>query len=58
VKQGGMLNWPAKDPETGEVFEMLEDDFGNMFYETEITRRFSHMSQPIHQIGPSGARRC
>jgi hypothetical protein len=54
VQQGGMLNWPAKDPETGEVFEMLVDDFGNEFYETEISRRFSHMSQPIHQIGPSG----
>jgi hypothetical protein len=54
VQQGGMLNWPAKDPLTGEVFEMLVDDFGNEFYETEISRRFSHMSQPIHQIGPSG----
>jgi hypothetical protein len=53
MMQGGMLNWPAKDPATGEVFEMLEDDFGNAFYETEISRRFSHMSQPIHQFGPS-----
>jgi hypothetical protein len=33
---------------------MLVDDFGNEFYETEIARRFSHMSQPIHQFGPSG----
>jgi hypothetical protein len=33
---------------------MLVDDFGNYFYETEIARRFSHMSQPIHQIGPAG----
>ncbi len=54
VQQGGMLNWPAKDPETGEIFEMLEDDFENEFYETEIARRFSHFSQPIHQIGDSG----
>jgi hypothetical protein len=54
VMQGGMLNWPAKDPLTGDLYDMLEDDFGNMFYETEITRRFSHMSQAIHQIGESG----
>jgi len=54
VLQGGMLNWPAKDPETGELFEPLFDDFGNEFYETEIARRFSHMSQPIHQIGEAG----
>ena len=54
VLQGGMLNWPAKDPETGELFEMLVDDFENEFYETEIARRFSHMSQPIHQIGETG----
>ena len=54
VQQGGMLNWPAKDPETGEFFEKLVDDFGNEFYETEISRRFSHFSQPIHQIGESG----
>jgi hypothetical protein len=54
VQQGGMLNQPAVDPETGEFFELLEDDFGNPFYETEIARRFSHMTQPIHQIGESG----
>ncbi|MBN1657392.1 MAG: hypothetical protein JXA93_03270 [Anaerolineae bacterium] len=54
VQQGGMLNWPARDPATGDFFEMLEDDWGNEFYETEISRRFSHMSQPIHQIGPAG----
>jgi hypothetical protein len=54
VLQGGMLNWPAKDPATGLVFDMLEDDFGNLFYETEIARRFAHFSQPIHQIGDSG----
>ena len=54
VMQGGMLNQPAIDPETGTFFELLEDDFGNEFYETEISRRFSHFSQPIHQIGDSG----
>jgi hypothetical protein len=54
VQQGGMLNQPAVDPETGAFFELLEDDFGNPFYETEIARRFSHFSQPIHQIGPAG----
>jgi hypothetical protein len=54
VLQGGMLNWPAVDPETGTFFELLEDDFGNQFYETEIARRFSHFSQPIHQFGASG----
>lgn len=54
VQQGGMLNQPAKDPETGEFFELLVDDFENDFYETEIARRFSHMSQPIHQFGATG----
>ena len=54
VAQGGMLNQPAVDPETGAFYEFLEDDFGNEFYETEISRRFSHFSQPIHQIGDSG----
>ncbi|MBK8988677.1 MAG: hypothetical protein IPM39_21835 [Chloroflexi bacterium] len=58
--QGGMLNQPAvcgphdEDCIPGEFFPMMEDDFGNDFYETEISRRFSHMSQPIHQIGQSG----
>lgn len=54
ILQGGMLNQPAKDPTTGDFFELLVDDFDNEFYETEIARRFSHMSQAIHQIGPSG----
>jgi hypothetical protein len=54
VMQGGMLNQPAVDPETDAFYELLEDDFGNQFYETEISRRFSHFSQPIHQFGPSG----
>ena len=54
VRQGGMLNQPAINPETSTFFPLLEDDFGNFFYETEIARRFSHFSQPIHQIGDSG----
>ncbi len=54
VKQGGMLNQPAVDPETGTFFPLLKDDFDYSFYETEITRRFSHFSQPIHQIGEAG----
>ncbi len=54
VQQGGMLNQPAIDPETGTFFELLVDDFDNNFYETEISRRFSHFSQPIHQIGDAG----
>ncbi|MCB8921565.1 MAG: hypothetical protein H6662_08290 [Ardenticatenaceae bacterium] len=60
VAQGGMLNQPAvcgpqdEDCTEGEFFPLLEDDFGNLFYETEISRRFSHFSQPIHQIGNAG----
>jgi hypothetical protein len=55
VMQGGQLNWPAKNPVDGSDLSMLEDDFGNPFYDTEIARRFSHMSQAPHQIGESGA---
>lgn len=54
IQQGGMLNQPAVDPETGTFFDLLTDDFDNQFYETEIARRFSHFSQPIHQIGEAG----
>ncbi len=66
VRQGGMLNQPAvcnphdagdtaRCPDgEGAFYALLEDDFGNEFYETEISRRFSHFSQPIHQIGDSG----
>ncbi len=57
VLQGGMLNQPAVNHETGVFFELLDDDYDSLeyqFYETEIARRFSHMSQPIHQFGPSG----
>ena len=35
----------------GEFYALIADDFGNELYETEIARRFSHFSQPIHQIG-------
>ena len=51
VLQGGMLNQPAVDPTTGEFFELLYDDFENPIYATEISRRFSHMSQAIHNFG-------
>jgi len=60
VLQGGMLNQPAvcgpqdEDCTEGDFFPLLTDDFENEFYETEISRRFSHFSQPIHQIGDSG----
>lgn len=60
VGQGGMLNQPAvcgpqdEDCPAGDFFPLLTDDFGNEFYETEISRRFSHFSQPIHQIGDAG----
>lgn len=60
VQQGGMLNQPAvcgpqdEDCTEDDFFPLLVDDFENDFYETEIARRFSHMSQPIHQFGPAG----
>ena len=54
VAQGGMLNQPAVDPETGEFFEILTDEWGYDFYETEISRRFSLVSQPLGNIGESG----
>lgn len=53
VAQGGQLNPPAIDRETGTYFEMLEDDFGNLFYETEIARRFNLMSQSLDEMGAS-----
>lgn len=63
VAQGGMLNQPAicnpyaatqTGCTVGDFFPMLVDDFGNEFYETEIARRFSLMSQPYTQFGNSG----
>jgi hypothetical protein len=53
VSQGGMLNQPAVDPETGAFFELLTDDFGNEFYDTEIARRFSLISQSADKAGDS-----
>lgn len=54
VAQGGMLNQPAIDRDTGLFYELLEDDWGNPFYETEIGRRFSSISQPVENVGASG----
>jgi len=54
VAQGGMINHPAKDPETGDYFPPLVDEFGNEFYETEISRRFNLMTQSVGQAGDSG----
>ncbi len=54
VMQGGQLNWPAKNPETGLDYPMLVDEYGGPdFYDTEISRRFSHFSQAMHQFGDS-----
>jgi hypothetical protein len=53
VSQGGMLNQPAVDPETGAFFELLTDDFDNEFYDTEIARRFSLISQSADKAGDS-----
>jgi len=50
----GCTPFSDKNPDTGTFFELLEDDFGTQFYETEIARRFSHFSQPIHQIDDAG----
>lgn len=52
--QGGMLNQPAIDPETGIFFPQLTDEFGNLFYETEIARRFNLMTQTPEKAGESG----
>ena len=54
VAQGGILNQPAVDRETGLFFEMVVDEWGNSFYETEIARRFSLVSQPVENVGDSG----
>lgn len=51
VAQGGMLNQPAMDPETGEFFDpLIDEDWGYEFYETEIGRRFSLVSQPLENV--------
>jgi hypothetical protein len=47
VSQGTMLNAPARDPESGEFFGTIEDEWENDLYITDIARRFSLMAQPI-----------
>jgi hypothetical protein len=47
VQQGLMLNAPAIDPETGELFEVYADEWENDLYLTEIARRFNLMVQGI-----------
>jgi hypothetical protein len=47
VAQGLMLNSPAIDYETGEVFPVQVDEWGNEYYETEIARRFNLMVQGV-----------
>jgi hypothetical protein len=47
VAQGLMLNSPAVDYETGDVFPVQVDEWGNEYYETEIARRFNLMVQGI-----------
>jgi hypothetical protein len=54
VAQGAQLNQPAIDRETGAFFELLYDDWGNPFYETEIARRFSIIIQKPENAGDSG----
>jgi hypothetical protein len=69
VQQGGMLNQPAKcTPDDALAGLCTDGDFypyvyenvdldpeqDDEVYETEIARRFSHMSQASHQIGDSG----
>lgn len=63
VSHGNILNQPAKDPLTGEFFDLLNtDDDGNLgygeyaydFYETEISRRFSLISQDAADAGGAG----
>jgi hypothetical protein len=54
VAQGSQLNQPAVDRMTGTFYELQLDDWGNEFYETEIARRFSIISQNATQAGPSG----
>ena len=45
VQQGLMLNAPAIDHETEDVFPVQVDEWGNEYYETEISRRFNLMVQ-------------
>ncbi len=50
VAQGSMLNQPAVDRETGLFFDILTDEWGYEFYETEIARRFNLMTQPASDL--------
>ena len=61
ISHGNMLNQPAKDPLTGDFFEIHNTaevvDLGSYnydFYETEIARRFSLISQSASAAGDSG----
>jgi hypothetical protein len=46
VDQGLILNQPSYDPETGELFEPIPDPISDdVYYNTEIARRFSLMAQ-------------
>jgi hypothetical protein len=62
VSHGNILNQPAIDPLTGEFFEKINtDDVGLTyegyafdFYETEISRRFSLISQDAVDAGATG----
>jgi hypothetical protein len=50
VAQGGMLNSPARDPDTGDFYDVFEDEWDNELYITDISRRFSLMAQPYTKI--------
>ena len=50
VAQGGMLNTPAVNPDTGEFYDVLFDEWENEMYITDIARRFSLMAQPYTKI--------
>ncbi len=45
VAQGGMLNQPEIDRETGVFYPLELDEFGYEFYRTEIARRFALTTQ-------------
>lgn len=53
VRQGLMLNAAARDPSTGELFEAIEDDWNNLYHETEIARHASLMTQAASKAADS-----
>jgi hypothetical protein len=55
VAQGGMLNAPARDPDTGDFYDVYVDEWGNDLYMTDISRRFSLMAQPYTKIWQTDA---